>query len=108
MHVADSHVENLKTCTHIGIREAQRFSRGFSYPPQVDFFIPTPMASTPHVAVLIESSRAYGRGLLEGIAQYIHQNERWSVFYQPRGLDDPLPNWLNGWEGNGIIARIND
>lgn len=66
------------------------------------------MRTIPHVAVLIESSRAYGRGLLEGVARYVHQRERWSLYYQPRGLDDPVPKWLNGWKGDGILARIND
>lgn len=66
------------------------------------------MRPIPHVAVLIDSSRAYGRGILEGIARYLHQHERWSLFYQPRGLDDPVPPWLTNWKGDGILARINN
>jgi LacI family transcriptional regulator len=27
---------------------------------------------------------------------------------QPRGLDSPPPVWLNSWQGNGILARIDN
>jgi LacI family transcriptional regulator len=58
------------------------------------------------VALLIESSRAYGRGLLLGIAKYIRDHARWSVFLQERSLGDLSPGWLQNWEGEGIIARV--
>jgi len=59
------------------------------------------------VALLIEASRAYARGLVRGVAQYNRQHQGWAVFYTPRGLDDPPPAWLRAWEGDGILARIN-
>src|SRR5262245_16517046 len=62
----------------------------------------------PHVAVLIETSRGYGRGLLEGVARYNRQHGPWSMFFEPHGLDDPPPQWLRTWKGDGILARIND
>jgi LacI family transcriptional regulator len=62
----------------------------------------------PHVAVLIETSRGYGRGLLEGVARYNREHGPWSMFFEPHGLNDPPPKWLNTWEGDGILARIND
>jgi LacI family transcriptional regulator len=60
------------------------------------------------VAVLIESSRAYGRGLLRGVARYNREHGHWSVYLQPHGLDDPPPPWLKRWRGDGILARIAD
>ena len=60
------------------------------------------------VAVLIESSRAYGRGLLRGVARYNREHGHWSVYLQPHGLDDPPPPWLRRWRGDGILARIGD
>jgi LacI family transcriptional regulator len=60
------------------------------------------------VAVLIESSRAYGRGLLRGVARYNREHGHWSVYLQPHGLDDPPPRWLNRWRGDGILVRIGD
>jgi LacI family transcriptional regulator len=64
------------------------------------------MPIRPRVALLVESSRAYGRGLLHGIAEYIRLHGPWSVYMAERGLGDAPPSWLNGWEGDGVIARI--
>jgi LacI family transcriptional regulator len=62
----------------------------------------------PHVAVLIETSRGYGRGLLEGVARFNREHGPWSMFFEPHGLNDPPPKWLSAWKGDGILARIND
>ena len=63
-------------------------------------------ASIPKVALLIESSRTYGRGILRGIARYAHLNGPWSIYSQERELHSGIPAWLKGWNGDGIIARI--
>ena len=60
------------------------------------------------VALLIESSRAYGRELIRGIARFNKERARWRVEFTPRGLDDPPPAWLKAWSGEGILARVND
>ncbi|HYG25069.1 MAG TPA: DNA-binding transcriptional regulator [Verrucomicrobiae bacterium] len=62
----------------------------------------------PRVALLIESSRNYGRGILRGIAKYVHTNGPWSCFTQERQLHSGIPKWLKQWKGDGIIARIED
>jgi LacI family transcriptional regulator len=59
----------------------------------------------PHVLLLIETSRAYGRGLVEGIARYSEQRGPWSIYFDERGLSDPLPRWLKDWRGDGVISR---
>jgi LacI family transcriptional regulator len=61
-----------------------------------------------HVAILIETSRAYGRGLIRGISRYNAERGQWSTYFQPQGLGDPPPPWLANWHGDGIIARIED
>ncbi|HSV14432.1 MAG TPA: hypothetical protein VLI90_09240, partial [Tepidisphaeraceae bacterium] len=38
-----------------------------------------------HVALLIESSGSYGRGLLRGIAKYNREHGRWSTYFRPHG-----------------------
>lgn len=60
---------------------------------------------TPHVALLIETSRSYGRGLLRGIQRYISEHGPWSVYLELRALDSKPPIWLRSWKGDGIIAR---
>ena len=61
-----------------------------------------------HVAVLIETSRAYGRGLLQGVQRYNRERADWSTYFQPHGLGDPPPPWLTSWRGDGILARIDN
>lgn len=67
-----------------------------------------PTAKIPQVAVWIETSRAYGRGLIRGVANYQRQHGPWSIYFAPHGLQDPLPMWLRKWNGDGILARIDD
>jgi LacI family transcriptional regulator len=57
------------------------------------------------VAVLIESSRAYGRGVIEGVARYSRSHGNWVLYFEPRGLEAPPP-WFQDWHGDGIIARL--
>jgi LacI family transcriptional regulator len=65
-------------------------------------------AASVRVAVLIESSRSYGRGLLLGVAQYARERANWRIDYQERELQSGLPTWLRHWEGRGILTRIED
>src|SRR6516225_1114738 len=64
------------------------------------------MAARPRVALLVESSRAYGRGLLHGIAEFVRHHGPWSIFLAERSLGEAPPAWLQAWQGDGIIARI--
>ena len=64
------------------------------------------MAKRRKIAVLIEWSRAYGRGSLSGIARYVNTHRTWKVYQTERGLCDEAPGWLRAWDGDGIIARI--
>jgi LacI family transcriptional regulator len=65
------------------------------------------MTSIPHIALLVETSREYARGLLRGIARYHHEHGPWSIYLAPHGLDEPPPSWLKDWKGDGILCRIN-
>lgn len=58
------------------------------------------------VALLIETSNAYARGLMDGIIAYQREHELWSIYVgeQVRGAQPPV--WLKNWKGDGIIARV--
>ena len=64
-----------------------------------------PRADIPHVAILIETSRSYGRGLLRGVRRYISMHGPWSVFVELRALESNSPPWLKNWRGDGILTR---
>ncbi len=57
------------------------------------------------VALLIESSRAYGRGLLLGVSKYVREHEAWAISFEEWSWTQ-VPASLANWEGDGIIARI--
>lgn len=58
------------------------------------------------VALLIETSNGYSRGLLEGVIAFTKECGDWSVHLteQERGAEPPA--WLKTWRGDGIIGRI--
>ncbi|HEX2749995.1 MAG TPA: DNA-binding transcriptional regulator [Verrucomicrobiales bacterium] len=64
------------------------------------------MPPLPKVALLIETSNAYARGLLSGIQAFIRENKPWSIYLAEQGRGDQPPPWLKKWKGDGVIARI--
>jgi LacI family transcriptional regulator len=72
--------------------------------------MPPPAPSTPRrsprVAVLIEASNAYGRGLLSGIHRHVREHDPWTIFLQEHGRGTPPLESFCRWQGEGVIARI--
>lgn len=64
------------------------------------------MPKTRQVALLIEATNGYARGLLHGVAQYTHEHAGWTVYFEPQALHEPPPKWLKDWKGDGILARV--
>jgi LacI family transcriptional regulator len=60
----------------------------------------------PRVALLVESSMASGRQILRGVARYMRETGRWSVYHEPEHIQGTVPNWFDGWQGDGVIARV--
>lgn len=67
---------------------------------------PTRQNRPPRVAVLIEASNAYARGLLKGIHRYVQEEGNWTIFLPEHGRGDPPLDALARWEGDGAIVRI--
>jgi LacI family transcriptional regulator len=59
----------------------------------------------PHVLLMVETSGAAGRGIIEGIGRYALEKGPWSIEYENRSLDSLPPEWLIRWRGDGIITR---
>jgi LacI family transcriptional regulator len=66
----------------------------------------TEKKSTPRVALLIESSRSYGRELLIGIAKYVRIHGPWSIEFEEGDPGEHFPKWFGRWKWDGIIARV--
>jgi len=61
---------------------------------------------SPRVALLIETSRAYGRDLLMGIAKYLRIHGSWSVEFEEGDFTEQLPEWFKRYQWDGVIARV--
>ncbi|MEM8782971.1 MAG: DNA-binding transcriptional regulator [Planctomycetota bacterium] len=59
-----------------------------------------------NIALLIETSRSYGRGLLQGVASYARLRSDWNLLHQEQALVERVPDWFHDWNGDGILARI--
>jgi len=68
--------------------------------------MPTPSRTNRRVAVVIEASNAYARGLLTGILRHVREHEPWTVFLPEHGRGTPPLEALAMWAGDGVIARI--
>jgi LacI family transcriptional regulator len=60
----------------------------------------------PQVALIVESSRSYGRNLLRGIASYARTRTDWALLHQEMTIDASLPNWMSSASVRGVIARV--
>lgn len=68
----------------------------------------TPTPNTKRrVAVLLETSTGWGRGIIAGIYSHARQHPAWRIFVEARGRGDPVELPRN-WKGDGVIARVGD
>lgn len=69
--------------------------------------MPRRRRSDTKIAVLIETSTAYGRGLLRGISGFALSQPHWSLYLKPSGKDGSLPH-LKDWNVDGLLVRVHD
>jgi len=62
------------------------------------------MKRIPKVVLLVESSRASGRDILNGVANYARYHGPWAFFWEPGGLEKVGP-MLKTLDADGIILR---
>lgn len=67
-------------------------------------YAPSIMRKVPRVILLLESSRASGRSLLRGIADYARHHGPWEFYWEPHGLREVWPQ-LRTLDAQGIILR---
>lgn len=62
----------------------------------------------PHVLVMVETSIAYGRGILRGVTRWLQAHRRWSMYLEQHELGAGPPAWLDTWRGDGVLCRVTD
>lgn len=65
------------------------------------------MRQVPKVALLVETSRGFGRDFLLGMARYSRLHGPWSFHITPGDYKQVVPK-MKQWGGSGIVARIAD
>ncbi|WP_420113970.1 XylR family transcriptional regulator [Pseudactinotalea sp.] len=65
-----------------------------------------PARPARHVALLVETSNAYARGLLGGIRAYVRAHPGWALYLAEHSRHETDFSWLDGWQGHGLIARV--
>ena len=68
--------------------------------------MPHKVKTRPRVALLVETSRSYGRDLLRGIATFARTRTNWSLLHQEMTIDVVLPEWMKEPTIDGVIARV--
>jgi len=68
------------------------------------------MPKIPKVILLVDTARAYGRGLLRGIAKYSRLHGPWifhwrAPFYRETGREEIALSELKDWGSDGVIIR---
>lgn len=69
-------------------------------------FLTNPATVRPHVALIIETSNEYARGLLRGIKAYVREHRPWLLYFGEYSRSNTDLSTFRNWNGNGIIARI--
>jgi LacI family transcriptional regulator len=63
-------------------------------------------ARPKRVALLVETSKAFGRGVLQGIGRWQREHEPWRVYADERGFNEAVPRELNTADLDGVIIRL--
>lgn len=64
------------------------------------------MNKPTHIGLLVDASRAYGRGICRGVANFADKHPDWLILAHERPELDELPDWLKKGRVDGLIAYI--
>lgn len=64
------------------------------------------ISKNKNVALFIETSNAYARGILRGVRDFLSKKPDWSIFLAEHSRHETNHSLPENWGGDGIIARI--
>ena len=59
-----------------------------------------------NVALIVETSNGYARGILLGIRDFLSKEPGWSIFLAEHSRHETNHSFPEDWDGDGVIARI--
>lgn len=60
------------------------------------------------VALCVDRAQKYSDQILKGIIRYVKIHGPWALFVDPRFYGEYKQNWLKDWEGDGVLAYVED
>src|SRR3954451_15140043 len=63
------------------------------------------MARRRRVALIVGTSSVYGCPSRRSLRRHVHTDQSWSIVLEQRSLTSRPPQWLEDWDGDGIISR---
>ena len=63
------------------------------------------MPSPPRIALLVDTSTGWGRGIIKGVISYAEKHGPWDIHLRPSDTSRQL-RLPNTWKGDGVIARV--
>jgi LacI family transcriptional regulator len=70
--------------------------------------VPHERGAARQVAIVIDASSSFSRGVLAGVSSWMHDRGDWTITIDDRDRVAPLPAWLLGWHGDGLISGLDD
>jgi LacI family transcriptional regulator len=64
------------------------------------------MADERNVAVIVETSNSYARGVLRGVHDYARSRQGWTLYLTEHGRHEIDLSFSGNWKFDGVIARI--
>lgn len=64
------------------------------------------MSAPLQIGLFVDASRAYGRGIFHGVANFVEQREDWVILTHARPEVNALPAWIKNTRLDAIIAYI--
>lgn len=65
-----------------------------------------PKVDERNVALIIETSNSYARGILRGIHEYARTRHGWTLYLTEHGRHEIDQSFAGNWKFDGVIARI--
>ena len=83
-------------------------SMGMRMPSQQLTCTPQGRSTRRDVAIVIDTSASFSRGVLAGISRWCRQHESWTITIDDRQQSAPIPPWLLRWTGDGLISGLEE
>ena len=66
------------------------------------------VAGTRDVAIVMETSTAFSRGVLAGVSHWMAEHDGWAIAIDDCRKSAATPRWLLRWAGDGLLSGVDE